>query len=538
VAEDLVSEPTAPIGLLEDASPHAVVPPAPDLTGRDRMAWNVFAGWAGYFVMAVAGLLAPRVMDRSLGQESLGVWDFGWSLVTYFTLTQLGVGSAVNRYVARHRASNDVAGLRRVTASVAAINAVAAAVTLLLTAVAVWLVPRLMSADLARVVGQARILVGLLGATVASQVGLQLYQGVIAGCHRFDLHHAITTTFEVATSLAIVAALLAGGGLISLGVICLSLEIASQLTRMFWAYRICPEMRVSPAYVDRKEMVRVLRFGLKTLLDLVAALLLVQASKLIVGTYFGLATLAVFSRPLALIRMIDSFSNKLANVFSPTASALEGGGRHDELATLTLEGTRLGVALVLPMTLVLVVLGDPIMTLWMGPRYAPGPWMALLALGFLAQLAVHPMAMILIGLNRHGRVALASLCAAGAGVVLGLLNAVSFGWGLTGAAAAIAIPLLGEGTYVLWYSLRTFRISLRQFLTESLLAPVACAVPFVIVLVCWRVLVAERQALMVSSAVITGGLLLLPLYWNYVLPPGLRDQILQIPQQVRRLARP
>ena len=87
-----MSEPSAPISLLEDASSHAGPPPRPDLTGRDRMAWNVFAGWAGYFVMAIAGFLAPRVMDRSLGQESLGVWDFGWSLVTYFNLTQLGVG--------------------------------------------------------------------------------------------------------------------------------------------------------------------------------------------------------------------------------------------------------------------------------------------------------------------------------------------------------------------------------------------------------------------------------------------------------------
>lgn len=508
-----------------------------DVTGRDRLAWNVFAGWSGYLAMAIVGFLAPRVMDRTLGQETLGVWDFGWSLVSYFALTQAGVGSAVNRYVARYRAVGEVAALRSVTSTVASINAAAGLVALLLTALSVWLLPVFIRPDLVSELGDARLLVGFLGATVASQMAFQTYHGVIAGCHRFDVQNAISTTFGVATSLAIVAALLAGQGLPALGAICLLFELATALTRFYWAHRVCPELRIRLSEARWGQVRELLRFGLKTLVGIMSGLLLLQSSKLIVGSYLGLAALAVFSRPLALIRVIWSFSSKLAYVLTPTASSLEGAGRQEELADLTLEGTRLGLALVLPMILVLIVLGDPIMILWMGPRYAAGLPIAVLALGFLGHLAVEPAGRILVGLNRHGWPALSGLIAAVAATLLGILNALVLDWGLTGAALSLAVPMLGSAMFTVWYAARLLELRPGQLWRESIAAPLGCAVPFTLVLLLWRTTQLDHPLAAVLGGVVTGGLLILALYWRFVLPPKIRDQVRHIPLRVRRLAR-
>src|SRR4030088_142418 len=89
-----------------------------DLTGRDRFVWNVLASWAGHFVFIVAGFIMPRQIDRHVGQVGLGVWDFGWTAVNYFSLAQIGVGVSVNRYVARYRAARDNEGLSRLISSV------------------------------------------------------------------------------------------------------------------------------------------------------------------------------------------------------------------------------------------------------------------------------------------------------------------------------------------------------------------------------------------------------------------------------------
>ena len=73
-----------------------------DLSGRDRLVSSVIFNWAAYFVYIVAGFIIPRLIDRQLGQELLGIWDFAWSLVSYFALVQFGIASSVNRYIAKY----------------------------------------------------------------------------------------------------------------------------------------------------------------------------------------------------------------------------------------------------------------------------------------------------------------------------------------------------------------------------------------------------------------------------------------------------
>src|SRR5579872_4246669 len=99
-----------------------------DLTGRDRFVWNVLASWAGHFVFIIAGFIMPRQIDRHVGQVGLGVWDFGWTAVNYFSLAQIGVGVSVNRYVARYRAARDNEGLGRLISSVMLLQLVAAGI--------------------------------------------------------------------------------------------------------------------------------------------------------------------------------------------------------------------------------------------------------------------------------------------------------------------------------------------------------------------------------------------------------------------------
>src|SRR3954462_344640 len=118
-----------------------------DLSGRDRLVWNVVASWAGHVVFIVAGFIMPRQIDRHVGQVGLGVWDFGWTAVNYFSLAQIGVGVSVNRYVARYRAARDTEGLGRLISSVILLQLVAACIAAAMAVgSAVWL-PRLFRND-------------------------------------------------------------------------------------------------------------------------------------------------------------------------------------------------------------------------------------------------------------------------------------------------------------------------------------------------------------------------------------------------------
>ena len=137
--------------------------PEIDLTGRDRMAKNVLASWAGHFVFLIAGFILPRLMDRSLGQAALGVWDFAWSVVAYFGLVHAGIGSSVSRYVAQYRAKGDVEGLRCAVSSVWCVLLVAAVLIAALSVATSALIPRIAGDRLGAFASEAGWVVLLLG---------------------------------------------------------------------------------------------------------------------------------------------------------------------------------------------------------------------------------------------------------------------------------------------------------------------------------------------------------------------------------------
>src|ERR1700743_3497518 len=112
-----------------------------DFTGRANLVSNVLFTWGGQMVFFVAGFIMPRMIDRKLGQEVLGVWDFSWSLVTYFRFVDMGVTASVNRYVARHWGRQDIEGINRVVSSATFALLIAAAVIFIGTLGVVFSLP-------------------------------------------------------------------------------------------------------------------------------------------------------------------------------------------------------------------------------------------------------------------------------------------------------------------------------------------------------------------------------------------------------------
>src|SRR3954471_11954725 len=144
-----------------------------DLSGRDRLVWNVVASWAGHVVFIVAGFIMPRQIDQHVGQVGLGVWDFGWTTVNYFFLAQIGVGVSVNRYVARYRSARDNDGLSRMISSVVLLPLIAAGIVLALAAASALWLPFFFREDLRGEADVATRVIALLGVAVAVRMASQ-----------------------------------------------------------------------------------------------------------------------------------------------------------------------------------------------------------------------------------------------------------------------------------------------------------------------------------------------------------------------------
>jgi O-antigen/teichoic acid export membrane protein len=504
-------------------------PAAPeDLSGRSRMVRNVLAGWAAHLVFFVAGFIMPRMTDRYLGQEALGVWDFGWSLVSYFGLLHTGVGGAVAPFVAKYRATGDTLSLNRAVSSAQCVHTVEGVLALSLSAIAALLVPALFSERLGDHVGEARWVVLLLGASISVQLLLGPFDGVLQGCHRWDIRAFITAGSHALTVCAMIIALLLHGGLTSMAAVTLCGALLTEVLRVSAAHAVCKGLAVRPHKAKWGVLVEMLAFGGKTLLWPVSRLILYQTNSVLIAGFLGPAALAFYSRPRSLAVQTETFVNRFSFVLAPAASALHAQDCGKDIRRLLLRSLELAMYISLPLVLLLTIMGDLIVRLWMGSRYEPGLLIVILAVGHLTDMVTQPAVSILTGMNRHGRVGLVNLASAASSAILGFLALRVLDWGLLGAALALTLPLtVASGVWLPLHFCRVLGVPLRRLLGVCL-APVLWSMPMASCLLAARVLLGHSPLLALVLGTGTGGAVIAVAYWRHVVPRRLRDRVTDV----------
>jgi len=473
----------------------------------------------------------PRMIDRRLGQELLGIWDFAWSLVSYFSLVQVGVQQSVNRYVARYRATGDILSVNRAVSSAFCIQGAAGLVTLGLTATVCLLLPVAFGSKLGENVREAQWVVLFLGCNVGVDMAFRSFSGVITGCHRWGLHNLIKSGWHTVTVAGMIVILMLGGPLRSLAAVVLVGMALACATRVIVAHVVCKVLRVRASFVGWETAKELFAFGGKSMIPAISNLLLNQTISVLIVSYLGPAALALYARPRSLILHMNTLAQKMAMILTPTISSLQSIEDLAGIRHLLLKSVRYSLYLTLPMVLVLAIFGGPILRFWMGPRYANGLVPAILAIGYLAALAQAPVFMVLVGLNAHGRAGMASLVASVCSIGLTVLGLGYLRWGLLGAALGVTVPLtLINIAYLPFLVCRRVNLHIGRYFAAVATGPAVHLLPLAICLALARLLSRTEPLMGLLVGGGTGGAITTVLYWRYVLPERLKAPLSRLYQ--------
>ncbi len=509
-----------------------------DLTGRDRLVCSVLFNWGGHFVFIIAGFIMPRMIDRRLGQNLLGVWDFAWSLVSYFQLIGAGISSSVNRYVARHRAVGDIASVNSTVSSACCIMAVSGVLVLGLTVAASLLLPQTFGARLEENVREAQWVVLFLGASLAVEIAFQAYNGVLTGCHRWGLQNVINGGWHAITIAAMIICLLKGHGLRALSLVYTIGIVLAYGTRMLFAYRVCEGLRIHPSLVRWGMIREQFVFGGKALIPRVSQLLLNQTTNVLIVLYLGPAMLALYARPRSLLLHTNTLVKKMGYVLIPTVSSLQSEGGSRQVRELVTQSVRYSLYMALPIVFVLSIFGGTILRFWMGPRYDNGAIPAILATGFLVTLGQTPVWPILVGLNGHGRAGVAEFIASLFSAALVFLVLGPLKCGLAAVAAAITLPLaIVNVVYIPHLICRKVGLNVKQYFLSVSTGPAIHTLPFAVCLVAARLIFHSSPYLGLAVGSAVGGAFLVIAYWLHVLPERVKGWILRSLYSTLRSAR-
>lgn len=339
------------------------------MAGTKRLAINVVMNWAAMAVnMVVPFFLTPFVV-RHLGSVGYGVWILAVSTVSYLNLLDLGLRSAVVRFVSKAQAKgamDEASSAIHAALWFRVIIASGVAVVSLILAAAVphffKIPPDLMRA------AQMTTLLYALGVAVTLISGV--FGAVLAAISRFDLLSYVTMGQTLIRASGVLLLLHTGHGLVPLAcwdLIVLTL-VAVAITVL--AMITFPQSRVRPGRPEMGVLRMIWSYSFTTFIFMVAVQIITNTDNLVVGAFLSVSAVTFYAIGGSLASYAFQVSGALSTTFVPMASGLEASGQFARLQRMLIQGTQATLALTLPISAGLFFRGGTFIRLWMGPQYA------------------------------------------------------------------------------------------------------------------------------------------------------------------------
>lgn len=454
------------------------IKPKPVRSALSRNARNVVSNWAGFIFASVVNFFLSPFVVHHLGNSAYGVWVLMGSLTGYLGLLDLGVRSAVTRYVAKFHTQSDHQKASRVTSSALAIFTAAGVLAISVSLVLVILVVPYFHIPEAYQAA-ARIVLLLTGVNVAVSLISGVFGGILVGLQKFELSNLIEVLSTGLRAAVIVVALYNGEGLVALGCIQLFFSVATGVANTWVSLRSYPRLQIRIHNCDWQHLRLIFSFSFYAFLIFVFDYIVMYTDSVVIGAFLPVNLITFFAIAASLVSYARVVVSGISRTAAPLASALEAEGDERKLQGVVLDGARYATALVLPIGLTFMVRGKSFIGLWMGPGYAEpsGRVLWILTLAFLFSAGTQVAASTMLGISKHKAMVPVSLAEALCNLAISL--ALVRSWGIDGVAWGTTLPRLAVCLlFWPWYVRRTLGIPIRLYVVPTWIRPLTAALPF------------------------------------------------------------
>lgn len=441
---------------------------------------NVAATWLRFVLMVTAGLFMSPFIVSTLGTSAFGVWVLVGSLTGTLGLFDLGIRSAVTRFVAFEHARNDHEAASRIASAAQSLFICAGALVLLTAFILAsgmnhWFnVPQQYSVI-------AKIVLLIVAATVVLNIAIGLYSGILTARQRLDQIAYVDIVLELLRIVLVVAVLTLSGGLIGMALVGYLLWLLRYRYYQVLAARFYPELRIRMTWPRMTDIRTILSVSGYATLIFTSVVALSQASTLIIAALLPVKMVALYSIGATLPVYAMALSDPIAQTVQPRASRLDAFGDAEGLRQLILTTGRYSSLLLLPVIVTFIVRGHSFIDIWMGSEFRgpSGDVLAVLAVGLVFSTPRYIIQSSFIGTGRHATLAPWYIGEALVVAVLTYLLVPHFGiigaaWSVVGMGVMISCVVLP------WICRRKFGLGFRAIAWNLVVRPLLSVVPFAI----------------------------------------------------------
>lgn len=448
------------------------------MPSKKRFAFNVGMNWVAMSVgMVVPFFLTPFVV-RSLGSAAYGVWILAVSTVAYLNLLDLGLRSAIIRFVSKAQAEGKIEEGQKAIGAALWFRLLIAGGVGVLSVLLALLFPHLFKipAELQRA-SQITVMMCALGIAVTLVSGV--FGAILAAIQRFDILSWVTMAQTLARAGGVLFLLRHGGGLVTLAYWEFTVVLLAGTLTYVVAIRKYPAARVRIARPSGETLKAIWSYSMTTFILIVAVQIIINTDNMAVGAFLSVGMVAYYSIGGSLVTYTGQVVSALSTTFGPLASSLEASGQEEELRKLLIRGTQATIALMMPISVALLFRGKTFIGLWMGPKYSEiaGTVLQILMIAQFFNVAGSTAGSIMMSIGKHKPVAKWAVVEASVNLGLSVVLVKTVGiygvaWGTSLSSAAVYM------VFWPWYVRRILGVSPWHFLWEGWVKVTLCSVPF------------------------------------------------------------
>jgi len=386
-----------------------------------------------------------------LGAAEYGLWVLLGSLTVHFSTLELGYGSGLVKFVAQYRAQRDPRALNEIASTLFFVFSGLGLVAYAVVIGVAFNLDHLFNITPAQAqTGQWVLLI--IGIYLALNFPFSVYGGIISGFQRYDVNSVQAVITSVIVAMVNFGVLKAGYGLVPLVAATTTVRVAAYFVYRRNAFRVFPPLQIRPSLFRRDRLREVTGFSIYASMIDWANKLNYQMDQVVIGIFLGSTYVAVWAPAERIISGVQRLTNQLNGVLFPTIVDSDASRRDARLQQILLQGTRLSLAMVVPVAVSLIMLADPLVHAWLR-RNADKmagciPVLQILAVAVAIRVGNSTGTTLLKGAGEHRLVAWVNM---GTGVVNAILSVLLIhAFGLTGVAWGTLIPIAAASFFILY----------------------------------------------------------------------------------------
>ncbi len=448
-------------------------------TKRPSLRINAISNWSVLVINVGIGFFLTPYLIRHLGNGGYGIWTLANSFVGYYGLLNLGVSSAITRYIALHTAQKNTRQLNQVASTTLAMFTTTAILALIISFVlAEW------AADYFNVIQTQRYefktTIRILGLTTSISFIYNVFGAIVAAREHYVAINISTAIFSITRALAIVSLINSGFGLLGVAYSTLFISFLQIITKFLLFRYFASDIKFKITYITGITLKTLIGYGGITSVITLADIIRLNLDSFIIGKFLNMDAVGIYGIAALIIRYMLNAISAGISVLSPRFSRLDGSGQSQEIKRVLLRALEIASAISFAMTFFAVAFGPKFIQLWAGQEYSEaGVVLILISLAYAFDLCQSPSISLMYALNKHKYYALYTIFEAIANALLSILLVHKYG--IIGVAIGTAIPMFIMKCFVMpIYVSRIFNLNLGEYLASF-------RVPFIVTFILFAI---------------------------------------------------